>query len=87
MNAKILPVKILMRSLLVLLLGFGVATAWSQPEPEPDAEAAAPAETTAVPAASPDKAAADPINENSPIDYQASEEISQDLSVSFPVDI
>jgi len=29
----------------------------------------------------------EPSDSNSPFDYQASEEISQDLSVSFPVDI
>ncbi len=40
----------------------------------------------------PKKAAAEkitpaPANNDSPFDYEASEEISQDLSVSFPVDI
>ncbi len=35
----------------------------------------------------PDNKTTDPINDDSPFDYEASEEISQDLSVSFPVDI
>ena len=33
------------------------------------------------------KKPASPVNNDSPFDYEASEEISQDLSVSFPVDI
>jgi hypothetical protein len=54
--------------------------------PTKDAEGPAAAEPTA--ATSPEKAAVEtPASANSPFDYRASEKISEDLSVSFPVDI
>lgn len=46
-----------------------------------------PAATEPELAAEADPPAADPGNQDSPFDYQASEQISEDLSVSFPVDI
>jgi len=73
-----LPINGLIPVLLALLLGSGSLAVWAQEkaEPEPDTDS----NTTEQPA--PDNS-----NENSPFDYQASEEISQDLSVSYPVDI
>jgi len=97
MSPKILPVNRLIYALLALLLGWGSLSAWSQQEPGADADSertsgspsSTSASTTEPPeqAGRPDKRAAEPVNEDSPFDYQASEEISQDLSVSFPVDI
>ena len=93
MSWKKLPANGLIRTLMVLLLGAGLTGAWAQEAPNPDSgpsvEAPADTGTTEAPeqAASPSAPAADPTNESSPFDYQASEEISQDLSVSFPVDI
>ena len=74
--------------LALFFAGIGVA-AWSQEDPdkgeaEPEAAPAA-KQTTTKPAA--DKKPSPSNNNNSPFDYQASEEISQDLSVSWPVDI
>ncbi len=73
--------------LALLLAGTSVAV-WPQEAPDEgkaEAEAAPAVKQTA------DKPPADkktsPPNNNSPFDYQASEEISQDLSVSWPVDI
>ena len=61
----------------------GVAGAVSSAERENDSDqAAAPG-----PAASENASSAPPTEEDSPFDYQASEQISEDLSVSFPVDI
>jgi outer membrane biosynthesis protein TonB len=84
---------------LVLLLA--AAHLWAQqptedapthaPTPVPqtttsETETPAPAEPPA--ATNPEKAVAEtPANANSPFDYRASEKISEDLSVSFPVDI
>jgi hypothetical protein len=72
-------------ALLVLILCCAPIYSWSQDSQEPDTdskttdtqEQTANADTTEAPAA----------NESSPSDYQASEEISQDRSVSFPADI
>ena len=50
------------------------------------AEAATSSETEAPAAAEP-AASEPPASVDSPFDYQASEKISEDLSVSFPVDI
>ena len=93
MTRKTLPVNGMIRTLMVLLLGAGLTGAWAQeqasPDSDPSVEAPADTSTSEPPgqAASPNAPAADRSNENSPFDYQASEEISQDRSVSFPVDI
>ena len=55
----------------------------SDPSPPPDPERPA-AETESKPEP---QREAPPVRDDSPYDYQASEEISEDLSVSFPVDI
>lgn len=70
--------------LLTLLLGSTalVAQETDPQEPAPKDEAPATTEPAAQPAA-PEPAA----NDDSPFDYRSSEEISEDLSVSFPVDI
>ncbi len=75
-------------ALLTLLLGGGAPTLWAQQEQQEPIEPAPPeqpetqdAENT--PATTSEETDAD----NSPFDYQSSEEISEDLSVSFPVDI
>ena len=70
--------------LLTLLLGSTalVAQETDPQESAPKDEAPAKAEPVAKPAA-PAPAA----NDDSPFDYRSSEEISEDLSVSFPVDI
>ena len=94
-----LPLDRLIRTLVMILLGAGLTGAWAQEQANPDAgssvaaEAPADADADAGTTESPKQAerpsapAAEPSNENSPFDYQASEEISQDRSVSFPVDI
>lgn len=89
MSWKTLPVDGLIRTLLTLLLGFGALTAESQEQQETGAKSDAEPKTVETPARAESNStpAAGPINKNSPFDYQASEEISQDLSVSFPVDI
>jgi len=79
-----------LRQLLVALLVSGMSvSSWSQDDPgqgEDQAKADPPVkEAAAKPAATQQASPAN--NNNSPFDYQASEEISQDLSVSFPVDI
>jgi hypothetical protein len=70
--------------LLTLLLGSTalVAQETDPQESAPKDEAPATAEPAAKPA-TPAPAA----NDDSPFDYRSSEEISEDLSVSFPVDI
>jgi hypothetical protein len=89
MRWKTLPVNGLIPGLLVLLLSCGSLGAWAQeePEPEPDTDSTTTAPTTPATTTGVEQPAPDMANENSPFDYQASEEISQDLSVSFPVDI
>jgi hypothetical protein len=54
-------------------------------EPPPEQTPAGSGEATPEPAPDPDQAATG--DETSPFDYRASEQISEDLSVSFPVDI
>ena len=81
----------IMRLLVVLCATHCLATpvAWSQePEAEPEtprAQSEATTESAAADSAQPDTAA--PEEETSPFDYEATEQISEDLSVSFPVDI
>jgi hypothetical protein len=72
----------------VLALSLGAALVTAQPADD----AAAPADTTEQPAGS---AATEPASgddqaggrQRAPSDYRPSEQISEDLSVSFPVDI
>jgi len=84
-------------ALLVLILTLGVFPVLAQQAPAGDADSAAPAEE-AEPGAKPQEQGAaakepDPASKpattskDSPFDYRSSEEISEDLSVSFPVDI
>jgi len=75
--------------LLVMVLGWNIPGAWSQEAPEPNVDSSAESGTAERPEPTPRTATPvpDPIDETSPFDYQASEEISQDRSVSFPVDI
>ena len=78
-------------ALAVTLLLLAAAAAWSQPATDGDSETA-PATSTQEPVAggNPDDAGADsaPVAPaRSPSDYRSSEKISEDLSVSFPVDI
>ena len=58
------------------------ASTRSQPEEEPIEDS-----PPVVEQKQPEPARTSESNEDSPYDYQASEEISEDLSVSFPVDI
>ena len=71
--------------LLLAALAFaagGVAAQSPAEDPEGEVrESAAPAERADEPAIEPDQSA------DSPLDYESSEQISEDLSVSFPVDI
>ena len=79
----------------VLALTLWAASLLAQTEPVETAETAAqpttrnPNETAKTPAgvsSTPNEAPAK-TNNDSPFDYRSSEEISEDLSVSFPVDI
>ncbi len=78
-----------MHKTLALLLALWVAPALAQtakdtPEPPPAQESSpAPADDATEPAPPPASAAPD----RNPSDYEASEQISEDLSVSFPADI
>ncbi|MDZ7783021.1 MAG: hypothetical protein U5K56_08875 [Halioglobus sp.] len=75
---------------LVLAVAALPAPLWAQQDEKPTATESSeeavktPEETQSEPDASPPESAEDP---PSPFDYEASEEISEDLSVSFPVDI
>ena len=79
---------------LFLTMGLGSVYCWSQDVPEPGQTPESSETETArnsVPVKG-DPGKTEPASEaqidnNSPFDYQASEEISQDLSVSYPVDI
>ena len=84
-------------ALLVISLALGVFPVLAQQAPAAEADSAAPAEE-AESGARPQQqgaAAEDPspaskpaaTSKDSPFDYRSSEEISEDLSVSFPVDI
>lgn len=73
----------LQRSLLLAVLLLPLLTLRAQEDPNsPAPDSKEPAAASAKPA-DPEAAAKDP----SPFDYEASEQISEDLSVSFPVDI
>lgn len=75
-------------TLLTLVLCSNAQVIWAQDAAE---EAAQPKtntkESEAPQKIAPGKITPAPTNNDSPFDYEASEEISQDLSVSFPVDI
>ena len=75
-------------ALLTLLLGSGTQTLWAQQEQQEPIEPVPPEQRETqddenAPATTSDETDAD----DSPFDYQSSEQISEDLSVSFPVDI
>ena len=74
--------------LLTLVLCGTVQVIWAQ---DAAVEAAQPKtdtkESEAPQKAAPEKITPAPASNDSPFDYEASEEISQDLSVSYPVDI
>lgn len=78
----------------ICLLSLAMAAGWTLAQEEPGAAETPPEQTpaeageaTATPEPEPavDQAASD--DKTSPFDYRASEQISEDLSVSFPVDI
>jgi hypothetical protein len=77
----------------ICLLLFAMAATWTLAQEQSGTAAEPPAEQTPAgsgeatpePAPDPDQAATG--DETSPFDYRASEQISEDLSVSFPVDI
>ena len=73
-----------MRLPLLLSLLLCAPLLWAQEETEEETteQPEAQAESQERPAATPP-----PRSEESPFDYEASEQISEDLSVSFPVDI
>ncbi len=81
-------------SMLALLLGGSALTLWAQPEQQEQQEQQEPIEP--VPSEQPEKQDAENTPamtseetdaDYSPFDYQSSEKISEDLAVSFPVDI
>jgi hypothetical protein len=82
-------------SLLLLALALGSAPLLAQPAPEP--KTAEPSNRTAEKTPPPQQAPAAPdpaqkstppkAGKDSPFDYRSSEEISEDVPVSFPVDI
>jgi len=73
-----------MRLPLFLTLILCTPLLWAQ-EDSDEAAPAAEEETTTTEAA--EESSPPPRREQSPLDYEASEQISEDLSVSFPVDI
>jgi hypothetical protein len=93
MNLSTPAVKRLIPTLLGLLLLAVCSGAWSQQPAQPDPAPASAPDREKSATATDEQAAQEtppptaPVTETSPFDYQASEEISQDLSVSFPVDI
>ncbi len=91
MNLSTPAVKPLIPTLLGLLLLAVCCGAWSQQpvqaDPASGTEKPATANATDNQAGEEAPPPVPSVNETSPFDYQASEEISQDLSVSFPVDI
>lgn len=77
----------------ICLLLLTMAATWSLAQEEPAAEKTPPEQSppgSGEAAATEPSPAQDPAaagDESSPFDYRASEQISEDLSVSFPVDI
>ena len=72
-------------TLLLLAVPSTAVNAQSAQPPEGAAQEAPPVETAAPPEVDASAVASDPTRP--PDDYEASEQISEDLSVSFPVDI
>ncbi|QFU74543.1 hypothetical protein EY643_02125 [Halioglobus maricola] len=64
----------------LMLFGTNIATAQDADDEPPETDTAEPASTNA-------ESDANLSERGSPFDYEASEQISEDLSVSFPVDI
>ena len=77
-----MPRRLLFLLLSCVLSGLPAASAQQQSGSGSNADSENTTETAAT-AAEPDEEPED----NDPFDYEASEEISEDLSVSFPVDI
>ena len=74
--------------LLTLVLCSNAQIIWAQDAAVETAQAKTkPKESEAPKKTAPEKITPAPASNDSPFDYEASEEISQDLSVSFPVDI
>ena len=73
-----------MRLYLLMSLLLCAPLLWAQEDT--DDAAPAPEEETA-PAEASEQTTPPPRSDESPFDYEASEQISEDLSVSFPVDI
>ena len=67
-----------MNKLLILLLALWITPLWAQPETEQ-----APVEDDGQD----EQVTEEPPPTTDPFDYESSEQISEDLSVSFPVDI
>ena len=89
MNRKKMSVISLAGGLLAVVLGGSSAGVWSQEQQDSDTDSSTEPAATQAPAQGdrPEQHSTAPNDKSSPFDYQASEEISQDLSVSFPVDI
>ena len=76
----------------ICLLLLAMTATWALAQEEPGATESPPEQTptesgAAPPTPEPTPEDAATGNETSPFDYRASEQISEDLSVSFPVDI
>jgi hypothetical protein len=74
--------------LITLLLGAVTLTLWAQTEDQESAEPSPPEQQETEATSSTSEAdSEETVADDSPFDYQSSEEISEDLSVKFPVDI
>lgn len=85
MNCNNIPINRALSVLLILVLSCASGATLAQDDDTPEAVNKTFDTPNSAPSAAPPEPQA--ANENSPTDYQASEEISQDLSVSFPADI
>jgi hypothetical protein len=85
MNFNNTPINRALSVLLMFILSCASGTMLAQDDDKPEAVSKTFDTPNSAPSAAPPEPQA--ANENSPTDYQASEEISQDLSVSFPADI
>jgi hypothetical protein len=88
MNPVYTFTRIIALLLLTLVLCSNAQIIWAQDAAENAAQTKTDTkESEAAQKAAPEKTTPPPASNGSPFDYEASEEISQDLSVSFPVDI
>jgi hypothetical protein len=75
-------------ALITLLLGGSTLTLWAQQEQQEPIEPAPPEQRETQDAEKTSATTSEETDaDDSPFDYQSSEKISEDLSVSFPVDI